>query len=439
MPHLVFIGTLLANPALAEDGPTVAVVGMHQADLDADAQSEASERLVEALAGTGAVQALSPDAFARAIAGREAVIVEEALLAKGRDLLSTGKSSFNNALDEEAVYNLEAAVESLTAAISGTNTTRDLWEAWIYLAATRMNLGAEDKAEAAFAQAAALDLDRHLDEAFWAPSVVSAYRDIAARMSELGATVAVTSSGPGTVWLDGVERGALPLTLDGVLPGEHHVVVRGSGRQGYERFTVPEEQGGAKIKLQLSLGPPTLITSSTNATARSDEAGLLYRTIGRHTQEVDLILMAGSDESNLLLQLYDLRTESFSKGFEIPVVASNPVGQAADNIGTLINRLDADGLLPPAQRDTRAVGLAIDDNELLARMLTQPAPSPIGPGVSSTTTGPSQRRKGTVWAIVGASIGVAALTTGGVLIGTGAFGSADDGPAYDGTVVIGPF
>lgn len=438
MPHLVFLGTLLANPAAAAEGPTVAVVGMHEADLDAKAQADATARIVDELDGTDTVTPLTTAEFARAIAGREGIIVEETLLAKGRDLLATGKSSYNNALDEEALFNLEAAVEALSAGVAGSNTTRDLWEAWIYLAATQLNLGQDDAAAQSFEQAAALDPDRALDEAFWAPNVVTQHKGAIERLSTLGATIEIEVQGEPTVWLDGVEQGKGSLTLEGVLPGQHHLVARGEDEQAYEALTVPAVEGGAALSVKLQLGPPSLTTSGESSSMRSSETAELYRTIGRHTQGVDLILLTGTDDSNLMLQLYDVRSESFSKSLELPV-ASRPIDQAVENVGTLMGRLDEQGALPVAQRDPKAVALDVGSNQLLAQMLLQPAlttsaVTPIGGPPVATT-----RRKGTVWAIVGASVGVAALTAGGILVGTGALSPNDSGSTYDGTIVVGPF
>jgi hypothetical protein len=409
-------------------------VGMHQADLDAEDQERASQDLVDALEATGAVTPLNPAAFSRAIAGRESIIVEEALLSQGRDYLATGKSSYNNALDEEAKFNLEAAIEALTSGIAGSNTTRDLWEAWVYMAGTQMKLEDEEAATAAFEHAVSLDPDRALDSAYWAPSIVANYEEAGKRLSANTSTVAVTGMKGGTVWLDGVEHGAAPSSIADVRPGTHHVVVRAGGLQAYQRVVVPAE-GGGTITVDLTMGPPNLGESSDSLSGRASESGQMYKSIGKHAEGVDLMLMAGADESNLMLQLYDVRTNSVSKPFEIPV-SGDVTRQAVDNVGGLINRLDAEGTLPPAQRDTKAVALGIGDNQLLAQMLTQPAEIAVAPITSGATTGP---RKGTVWAIVGASVGVAALTAGGVLLGTGAFGGGEQAPVYDGTILIGPF
>ncbi|MFK7930981.1 MAG: hypothetical protein AB8H79_22540, partial [Myxococcota bacterium] len=81
------VATLASTPALAKDRPTVAVVGLHDADLDLEGQRAAVDRITAWLNKSGGVDAWGPDEVARAIAGSEELVRNEAYVSSGRRLL----------------------------------------------------------------------------------------------------------------------------------------------------------------------------------------------------------------------------------------------------------------------------------------------------------------------------------------------------------------
>ena len=131
MPRLLSIGILLAtSTAYAQDAPRLAVVGLHQSEVNAEAQEQLVSDLVEAVDATGKADGLDTEEFVVAITGREEIILKQALLGAGQDALANGKNLYNQAQTEDAIYELQVAVEQLGMAVGATNTTTDLWEAW---------------------------------------------------------------------------------------------------------------------------------------------------------------------------------------------------------------------------------------------------------------------------------------------------------------------
>jgi hypothetical protein len=205
------------------------------------------------------------------------------------------------------------------------------------------------------------------------------------------------------------------------------VVVRGGGRTGYA--AVDLQAGVAPFALNVKLGAPTLGGASATAAGRARQTAWLYRGIGPHAQDVDVLLVTGMDEGTLHLQWYVPKADAFSTAVTAPVN-----GSADDEIMTalpaLVALLDDAGGLPANHTSSTAAPLAVGANSYLAALLLDPqAPAPV---VGETG---GRRRTGLIAAVAGG--GGLALVAGGVLAAVALGGS--DTPPDGGTIIVGPF
>jgi hypothetical protein len=425
---------LLPQLALAADLPKVAVVGVHQATLEEAAQNKVAAAVAKALDEGGAVDGLSPSEVARTLAGREGIVLEQGLLAEGRELLASARTLYINAQSEEAIPLLQQAITALENGVAGANSVRDLWEAWVYLGACHRQADAGPAAEQAFRAASALAPTRLPDSAAFPPDLIEAYRGALASLQAQAVDLVIQTEPKAQVWVDGELKGVAPLVVKGALPGTHYLVVRGEQGQAYQKLTVA---AGDATPVSAPLKAPSLGQPAASASGRARQAGALYKAIGRHATDVDLLLLAGTDGNNLQLQLYAPKTESFGTLLSTPVQAD--VGaQIEGSLPTLLEQIDDQGQLLPNARAPLAASLDLATNPLLARLLTQPAPvlavAPVGP----TEEDSGKSKKGLMWGLIGGGIGVAVLGTGGALLATGAFAGPEE-PVQAGTITIGPF
>lgn len=426
---------LLALPAFAAEVPTVAVVGIHQAELDEAAQAAAAAGLAAAIEGTGRFDALLPDEVAAAIRGREKVILEEALLGSARASLTNGRNAYNQASFQDAVAALELAIEAFRRGIAATNTTEELWEAWVVLGTSKLQLDEPDEAGAkdAFRNALALSPSKPLNPALYPPFVVEAFDAVKAESEASVFTLQAFTDGPAKVWVDGVERGQAPATVDGLLPGEHHVVARGEGTQGYTRVVVPPLEAGAEPaprseQARLSLKAPSLGEASTSTAGRSGQIDALYNSLGNRAEGVDLVLLAGVDGSLLHLQLLDPDTDLFSKAMEIPF-ADRADDEAIQTVPLLMNVVGKDGSFTATA--ATAAPLSVGTNAELALLLTQPrAPAPVVGGGGGGNDDGKKSKTPLVLGIVG---GVVAAAAGGTGIW---FATRNEEPANQGSIIV---
>ena len=414
---LFYLTCLLgASSALAGDDPTVAVVGLHSEDLSPDDQSAAVLKLSKAFS-RGGLAPLDPTALALQLQGKEAVVLREAFVATGRELLDQGKALYQQAQFAEAVPVLEQAIENLTPAVPAANDTRELWEAWVVLGSVHLLSDDESSARDAYAAAIALNPARSPNAATWPPNVVSVYKDAQQQLVTDPATLRVRADGKDVdVFVDGVNRGVAPVKLDDLVPGTHHIVARGdTGSHAYEQVEVI---GGDDLSIQLRMSEPSLGTAARSRLGRVRQTSNLYRALGTYL-DVDLVLLAGSGDETVYLQLYAPRADAFSSPVEVPFSGS-PTDEATDAVADLLKKVKSDGSFYDSQTSALAVPLDVGTNVHLARLLLDPVP----PDQITVKKGPS-------WVLVGAiGVGAAVVATGTALWLTA------DRAHYKGTIVV---
>jgi len=409
----------LSTTAQAKDRPTVAVVGVHDEALDPAQQRMAVETLSQAITDDKRFEVMGPDDVARALAGREDLVLAEAYLTPGRRLLEDGRILHDQAQPEEAIPVLEQAVDSLSAAMAGADATRELWEALLYLGASHQELGHDAAAEEAWSAAVAINSERQPDAARLAPTIVRGYlanRDAALKNTG-GMTLKV--QGQATIEVNGRDQGSAPVKLEGMPAGTIHVRARGpAGAVAYRAVQILPGTSGT---VELELGGITLPSAGDTRFGRIRATTDLYKALGKES-EVDLLLVAGGHEGTASVQLYAPPADAFSNALEVPY-QGDTVDELANALPGLLEAVGDEGTLPAIATSPTAAPLDPADNVLLAGMLLDPKPLAPPPP-------PRGRRTG---AIVAGGVGAVLIggAVTGVILATGGDGNR-------GTIIVGP-
>lgn len=410
------IPLLASLHASAGETPLIAVVGAHLPDVHAEGQAELAGALASTIAKTGRARAVHGSSVGLHIAGRQQVILEEALLSEGRALLAEGRNLYNQALPADAIPVLRQAIERLEDGVLGGDL-RDLWEAHLALGTCAAAEGDDEGAARAFRDAIALNPKRAPDPALYPPDVVARYDAVRAESLARTASIEVRAPVGHALSIDGVEVGRTPWTQAGLLPGTHHLRAVAPGSLARARISLD----GEPLSVSLDARPPTLAGGGATEAAQARQIGALYRAFGRHTEGVDYVLLTGTTGSFVHLQLYDVRGDTFSRATSVPF-AGDAADEARQTLPLLLNLLDDGGRLPAANTQPGAVALDRSANAPLAALLTEPI---------DLVVSPPRKRRTALWVGLGAGLVAAA--------GAGTAAALTSGPRYDGTVIIGPF
>ncbi len=417
------IPLLWAAPALAAERPTIAVVGFHASDVHGDDAEKLSESLAEAIERSKRAIPIEGDDLGPAIAGRQTIILEEALLARGRTLLAEGRNLYNQAQPEAAVPILNDAIEALEDGVVVAGEMRDLWDARLVLGTSELARGDREAAARAFRDAIALNAGRSPDPALFPPDVTGLYAEVRAESASGTASLQVTSPGSMDVWVDGMPSGKTPATVGDLMPGVHYVRARSDEKMATARMQV---EPGSEAVARLEPVEPTLGVGSDNEARRAREIARLYRALGRHMKGVDYVLVAGTDATQVQVQLYDVQAEVFSQPTRVPF-SGDPSDEATTALPLVLGVLDDDGGLPAERTQAGAIPLDRGANPVLASLLLDPV---------EPTSIRTRRGNTGLWVGLGIASGVVVLGATATAIGVGV---ANQGPRNKGTVVVLPF
>lgn len=413
------LSALLSTPAAAKDRPTIAVVGLHDENLDAADQRAAVESLRDALGSGKRFETWGPDEVARAIAGREALILAETYLAPARRVLEDGRLLHDQAQPEQAVPALEQAVEGLIEIMPSTDASKELWEAYLYLGASHLEIGEEQKAAEAFAAAVAVNPERLPDAARIPPNIVQAYERAKRNAMAKSGSLTVKVTGQADVFINGQGVGSAPAKIAEWPAGEVYVRARGpNGEMAYTKVVIVQ---GANASVDLELGPAVLPSPGESAFARTRTNTSLYKALGEQA-EADLVLVAGIASGQAWVQLFSPPADAFSNALKVDVDGDS-VEEIVEALPGLLDVVNDEGALPSVATTATAGPMDPSDNRLLAAMLLDPKP---------LTPLPPSRSRASTFLVAG---GVGALVVGGVV---GGILLANGGDGNRGTIIVGP-
>lgn len=370
MPRSSTLGLLfVCSSALAQDTPTLAIVGLHQADLSVRDQRDASETFAIAVEQAGFFKPKRPVWIGDRLRGREQLVLRDAFGGTGRSLLEEGRALYGQAQMDQATRTLQDAVDALGQSMALTRSPRDLWEALIYLGAARQAGGDYRGGRTAFSQAIAVMPLRTPSAQEFPPDLIQRYDDLRRERQALATDVRVTAGDDGTVvWLNGERKGITPLWVEDVIPGRNYFA--GESPLGFTAFEIADIQEAAQGNVALQLDTPMLARPEGAAVARSRQMSSLYAALGEAI-DVDLILVAGTAEGQASAQLYSPRTDTWTEPVTTRYVGSS-ADELADVLPTLWVKVREDGTFEPSERASLPRGLDVSGNVMLSRMLLLP-------------------------------------------------------------------
>lgn len=389
--------------AQAGEGTELIVVGTH---VVGELRTGDEERRFQAAADRlSDFRVVGPHEVQSRLRGRGGRLVDEALQARGRELLSEGRVLFEHADLESAQDRIVDAVSILERAMAGSSDGRHLIDALLVQGNIGLAMGNMDAARAAYKRVLQLDSVRVLDPVHHPPKVIDLYTRVRdAVLAVPFGTLEITSVDPGaTVVVDGRVRGKGSVTLRDMVPGFHHVLVTGSnGHRDYWRVEVRAKQ---QVTLEAQLDRFFIAEPAETDEERADQASRLYRALGDQVTE-GLVLMGGQvGLEEVGLQLYEPRTGNFSRVLRGDVGA-DPVQSMSILLSELSLLRSPQGTLASDAVSTDQIPLDVGMNPTLARVLFAPADGDtVAAGVSRTPSPVPWP----IWA------GIGSVVVGGVL------------------------
>lgn len=173
---------------------------------------------------------------------------------KIRSSLSKAKRLISDGDFDEAEENLRAGMAEFAAAAAAMDRCGEICDTLIHLAGVEFVRGEENAARAAISDVLAMDASFKFDGAAFDKSFMLLYRELKMKLETNGrlGMLTVESTPPGArVYVDGVEKGFSPLSLDGVLVGKHFVRVERNGYVTYGALVDVADTGASSVRPRL--------------------------------------------------------------------------------------------------------------------------------------------------------------------------------------------
>jgi hypothetical protein len=361
---------ILTVGSVRAEAPTeLVVVGMHvPPELRGPAGDEQVMAAARRLKG---FVVIGPDEVKVRLRGRGSRLVDEALQARGRDLLSEGRVLFDHADLESAEERISGAVGILESAMAGSTDARHLIDALLVQGNIGLAMGNLDAARASYKRVVQLDPDRVLDPVHYPPKMVDLYTDVrsAVRAVPYGTLDVVSADAGATVVVDGRMRGQGSFILRDMVPGFHHVLITDSnGHREYRRVEIRPKQ---RIELSTTLKDFFIARSPESDSDRAAQTARVYRALGDQVTEGMILLGGQVGLEDVGLQLYEPRTGNFSRVLR-QEVGSDPVQSLSSLVMQLSAFRTSQGMMASDSVSTDELAIDIGTNPTLAKVLFEP-------------------------------------------------------------------
>lgn len=429
VPVACWMGT--AEAAKPGDGPEIAVVGMHVPGQTDESSLRLALQVSNAIDDNGGA-AVRPKEVHLALQGREALVLEAAALGAGRSKRDEGRILYDRADFEGAIPVLVDAVSAIEKGMAGTGDPRDLISALLLLGQAQWSIGETDAAADAFRRVIVLEPSRQLDPVNYPPKIVRFFNETRDGVLSLEkGSVQLQIPDRNTVLIDG--REVLSGTVK-LVPGLHYALITGpDGERSYRMVMV---QAGEAQSLQVRPKARNLGAVVGFETAAPEGTRQLYGALGTHAGSGLLLLGGVLDNGDAALQLYEVRTGSFSQ-VASKRAGSGPGEALEDLVPVVLANLTETGTLRTDRVAYDAAALPVSENPMLAGLLLDPEP---------LVELEAERRRPTwlVWAGVG-TVAVGGATVAAVTLAA-ASGGDDPGDQPEpggggdgGVILVGPF
>lgn len=355
---------LFSSSALADRAVELLILGAH---IDGSGSVDALLNEADTFPG---VNAVGPEEVKGRIRGRGPRIVDDALLAHGRSLLSEGRVLFEHADLAGANKRIAESVAAFEKAMPGSTDARPLVEALLVQGNIGLAMGDREAGRVAFRQVVRMDPDRLLDPVHYPPKVLALFDEVRTevRKRPTGSIRVIVDDELASVHIDGRFVGVGPRLVDALPPGPHHVLVSGSG--GLRTYAAVNVESGRKLEFRASLESYFIGQPAHSEREREIQTSYLYRSLGDQATE-GLVLIAGeTGVDEVGIQLYEPRTGNFST-----VIRRSSDGDALGALERMLpavlDLLTPHGSLAPTAVSTDALGLNLSSNPDLSRLLLQ--------------------------------------------------------------------
>jgi hypothetical protein len=211
------------------------------------------------------------------------------LLSRARAHMQEGQALYARLKPVQAIEAYGAALRLLEAVFAHLERLDDLAEVHLGLGTAHQALGQDAEAEREYRMVLLLEPEHRLDEGIFSPLVVERFDRVRERLAtSLRGSVSLLSRPAGAeVLMDGRPVGETPITIPGVLPGDHYFSMRADGYRtwsgvlevrpgGVERQEVFLAEGERieRVRLRQRLGQAGV------AGARAADADSLARGLG---------------------------------------------------------------------------------------------------------------------------------------------------------------
>lgn len=374
--------------ARAASGVSLAVVGVHGNGEQDEAELRAlTDDLVAGFEEAG-LDVRSGPAVGALLQPERDRILERVYLAPVTRAFEEGRILYEKAQPEQAIDALERAWAALQDSGEFLREGRLRVDVPLYLGLAWISLGEAERAEPAFADVVRADPARVLDSLDYPPNIVETFDRVRAVMltADLASLEVESTDGtPGRVFLDGRLVGTAPVSIDGLPPGKHSLLIDGSTAGRY--FEALDLAPGESRAIEGSLQRRGLARSGGDDVlpARSSLTRRLYRELSA-TTGADVVAVAGFDEAgDLRLALYSARSQTFSVAVSASLAGAP--GARSDFVEDLAVRVasyvDDSGGIKPERVATEAVPLRLGGNPVLTDlMLGAPAVAAAPPVIS---------------------------------------------------------
>lgn len=361
---------LASSSPRAWNPPDVAVVGLHIAGLELEAASKLADDLARNLDLGNRTDGLPPHELVPRVHGLESEIWSRMYFDAAREARQSAERQLTEWRPDHALGPANEAVRLSTWGLRAVPDSRDLVDSLVVQARVLIALDRQEEARQALVRALVLNPTLELSAPEHDTQTVLAYR-VARDTVRRGGQGSLKITSPdfaGRTWIDGRITGPLPLMVQNLPAGTHHVLVRDTARNRWWRTI--EIRPGEVTDLDLQADAPAGDGPPLPEEGRREAVGHLYRALGPFVH-AEFVLVGGRIQPDTVsLQLYSVTDGVFSEAV-IQALPRGDTSLAGHLALDLLDMLTATGALDPDHYG-RPLPLHLHTNAVLEQELLVP-------------------------------------------------------------------
>lgn len=300
--YLLMLLMIMPAPAygrLKGETKTIVVIPVHNGSADSESD-EAAQSLIERFRNSGVLKVIEKRNVDSILRYYERVDTDPRLI-DARGILSKAKDGYYRFNYIEAKSLAREAIKRLrNIPDAGFDHGKDLIDAYLTLGIISRSMGDMGEARQAFREALRLDPEYRLDSRAFPPSMVNIFENVreSLRMAPTGSIRVQASPKAADVYLNGVIKGVVPLTLSGLPEGEHYIKISANKYSTVRRRV--EVAAGKTVKVSERLewrgGKVGKLTGKTFATSIESFAQVDEALRIAELMRVDKVVLVDAEE-----------------------------------------------------------------------------------------------------------------------------------------------